>query len=268
MNLTPDQIERYASQIILPEFGPQGQEKLLEARVLIVGAGGLGSSCAFYLACAGVGKIGIADSDKVELRNLQRQILHCTKNIGKAKVESAQEKLKALNPDVEVIPYYQRLVSWNIMDIIKDYDIVVDSSDNFPTRYLVNDACVLAGKPFSHGGVLRFSGQVMTILPRESACYRCVFPEPPVPGSVPTGREAGIWGTVPGIIGTMQASEVLKYILGIGELLASKLLVFDALDLRFRQVEVPRNPECAVCGDHPTVRELIDYEIFCQRCQK
>jgi len=262
--LRDDQIERYSRQIILPNVGGKGQEKLLNAKVLIIGAGGLGSPAALYLASAGVGRIGIVDSDKVELNNLQRQILHSTKDVGRAKVESARDRINAINEDVKVITYHLRLTSENILEIIKDYDIVVDGSDNFPTRYLVNDACVLSKKPLSHGGIFRFDGQAITIIPGESACYRCLFPEPPPPGLVPSCQEAGILGVVAGIIGTIQANEVLKYILGIGNLLTGKLLVFNALDSSFRQVRVPKDPKCPVCGKNPTVTKLIDYEQFCQ----
>ena len=242
MNLREDQIERYSRQIILPNVGGKGQEKLLGAKVLIIGAGGLGSPCALYLASAGIGKIGIVDSDKVELNNLQRQILHSTKDVGRTKVESAKDRLNGTNQDVEVIPYNIRLTSENILGIIKEYDIIVDGSDNFPTRYLVNDACVLSGKPLSHGGIFKFDGQAITILPGKSACYRCLFPEPPPPGLVPSCQEAGILGAVAGVIGTIQANEVLKYILGLGD-----LLVFNALDSSFRQVKVPKDPKCPVC---------------------
>lgn len=264
MNLREDQIERYSRQIILPNVGGKGQERLLDAKVLIIGAGGLGSPAALYLASAGIGKIGIVDSDAVELNNLQRQILHASRDVGRSKVESAKTTLNAINQDVEVVPYKFRLTSENIMDVIKKYDIIVDGSDNFPTRYLVNDACVLSGKPLSHGGIFRFDGQAITILPGENACYRCLFPEPPPPGLVPSCQEAGILGAVAGIIGTIQANEVLKYILGIGNLLTGRLLVFNALDSSFRQVKVPKDPKCPVCGERPTVTKLIDYEQFCQ----
>ncbi|MBT9131067.1 MAG: putative adenylyltransferase/sulfurtransferase MoeZ [candidate division WS2 bacterium] len=263
MKLREDQIERYSRQIILPNVGGKGQEKLLNAKVLIIGAGGLGSPCALYLASAGIGKIGIVDSDKVELNNLQRQILHSNSNVGKTKVESAKERMTGINPDVEVITYNLRLTSENILDIIRNYDIIVDGSDNFPTRYLVNDACVISRKPLSHGGIFRFDGQAITILPHQSACYRCLFPEPPLPGLVPSCQEAGILGAVAGIIGTIQANEALKYILEIGNLLAGKLLVFNALDSSFRQVKVPKDPKCQICGESPTVTKLIDYEEFC-----
>lgn len=268
MKLREDQIERYSRQIILPNVGGKGQEKLLNAKVLIIGAGGLGSPCALYLASAGIGKIDIVDSDKVELNNLQRQILHSTKDVGRAKVESAKDRLNEINQDVEVIPYNIRLSSKNILDIVKEYDIVVDGSDNFPTRYLVNDACVLSGKPLSHGGIFRFDGQVITILPGKSACYRCLFSEPPPPGVVPSCQEAGILGAVAGIIGTIQANEVIKYVLGIGNLLVDKLLVFNALDSSFRQVKVPKDLQCQVCGQTPTITKLIDYEEFCNLRQR
>lgn len=267
MELREDQIERYSRQIILPDIGGKGQEKLLSAKVLIIGAGGLGSPCALYLACAGIGKIGIVDSDKVELNNLQRQLLHSTKDVGRAKVESARDRLNGINQDVEIVPYNIRLTSENILEIIKDYDMIVDGSDNFPTRYLVNDACVLTDKPLSHGGIFRFDGQAITILPHQSACYRCLFSEPPPPGLVPSCQEAGILGAVAGVIGTIQANEVLKYVLGIGELLTGKLLVFNALDSFFRQVKVPRDAKCPVCGENPTIRKLIDYEQFCSLSQ-
>ena len=268
MALKEEQIERYSRQIILPNVGGKGQQKLLAAKVLIIGAGGLGSPVAMYLAAAGIGKIGIVDSDAVELNNLQRQIIHSAKDVGRPKVESAQDTLNALNQDVEVVPYKLRLTSTNIMEIIKDYDIVVDGSDNFPTRYLVNDACVLSNKPLSHGGIFRFDGQAMTILPGQGPCYRCLFPEPPPPGLAPSCQEAGILGAVAGIIGVVQANEVLKFVLKVGNLLVGKLLVFNALDSYFRQVKVPRDPKCPVCGENPTVTKLIDYEQFCSLKQK
>jgi len=268
MQLREDQIERYSRQIILPHVGGKGQAKLLEAKALIIGAGGLGSPCALYLASAGIGKLGIVDSDKVELNNLQRQILHSTKDVGRTKVESAKDRLNSINQDVEVIPHNIRLTSKNILDVIKDYDVIVDGSDNFPTRYLVNDACVLSKKPLSHGGIFRFDGQAITILPHKSACYRCLFPEPPPHGLVPSCQEAGILGAVAGVIGTIQANEVLKYILEIGNVLAGKLLVFNALDSSFRQVKVPKDPKCPICGESPTVIKLIDYEEFCSLRKK
>lgn len=268
MKLTEEQIERYSRQILLPDIGGKGQEKILNSRVLIIGAGGLGSPCAFYLAAAGVGKIGIVDSDCVELNNLQRQILHSTSDVGNPKVNSAKNKLESLNSDVKVVAHNERLTSQNIMDVIKDYAIIVDGSDNFPTRYLVNDACVLSEKPLFHAGILRFDGQAITVLPGKTACYRCLFPEPPPPGFVPSCQEAGILGVVAGMLGLVQANEVLKYILGIGELLTDKLLIFDTLSSNFRKVNVHRNPECPVCGNNPTVKELIDYEAFCSLRKK
>lgn len=268
MNLRDDQIDRYSRQILLPNVGGKGQEKILKAKVLIIGAGGLGSPCALYLASAGIGRLGIVDSDIVELNNLQRQILHSTPNVGKPKVDSAKERINAINTDVEVVPYKIRLTSENILEIIRDYDIIVDGSDNFPTRYLVNDACVFSKKPLSHAGIFRFDGQAITILPGKSACYRCLFPEPPPPGLVPSCQEAGILGAVAGVIGTIQANEVLKYILGIGQLLEGKLLVFNALESSFRQVRVRRDKNCPVCSDNPKVTKLIDYEEFCQLRRK
>lgn len=268
MTLRDDQIERYSRQIILPNIGGKGQERLLKAKVLIIGAGGLGSPCALYLASAGVGTLGLVDSDVVEMNNLQRQIVHSTLTVGKPKAESAKERLNAINPDIKIIAHKLRITSENILDIIKDYDIVVDGSDNFPTRFLVNDACVIGKKPLSHGGIFRYDGQAITIVPGQSPCYRCLFPEPPPPGAVPSCQEAGILGAVAGVIGTIQANEVLKYILGIGDLLTGKLLVFNALDSSFRQVKVPKDPNCPVCGQKPTITKLIDYEEFCQLRRK
>ncbi len=262
--LKDEQIERYSRQILLPNVGGKGQEKLLRARALVIGAGGLGSPVSLYLAAAGVGKIGIVDSDAVELNNLQRQILHSTKTVGKPKVESAKETLSALNPDVTVVPLKIRLTSANILDIVKDYDIIIDGSDNFPTRYLVNDACVLSKKPLVHGGIFRFDGQAMTIMPGKGPCYRCLFTEPPPPGAMPSCQEAGILGAVAGVIGVIQANEALKFVLEIGELLVGRLLVFNALESSFRIVKVPRNKDCPICGAAPTIKKLIDYEEFCQ----
>ncbi|MFC1623998.1 ThiF family adenylyltransferase [Candidatus Omnitrophota bacterium] len=263
MKFREDQLERYSRQIAITNVGKEGQEKLLKAKVLVIGTGGLGSPISIYLASAGVGHIGIADSDVVDISNLQRQIVHCTESIGKVKVESAKERLNAINPDVEITPYNLRVTSSNIMDIIKHYDIVVDASDNFRTKFLVNDACIISKKVLSHGGMFRYDGQTITILPGKSACYRCLFPEPPPPGVVPSAQQAGIFGAVAGVIGTMQANEVLKYILGVGDLLAGKLLVFNALTSSFKQVNVPRDPDCPVCGKNPTITKLIDYENFC-----
>jgi len=263
MSLSEEQIERYSRQIILPKVGGKGQEKLLAAKVLVVGAGGLGSPIALYLAGAGVGRLGLVDSDNVELNNLHRQILYTKEEIGKPKVEVGLQRLRALNTDTEVIPYRLRLTSENIMEIIKDYDIVVDGSDNFPTRYLVNDACVLAKKILVHGAFFRYEGQAMVIKPGEGPCYRCLFSEPPPPGSVPSCQEAGVLGALAGVIGLIQATETLKLILGIGEPLVGKLIIFNALEMSFRTVKVPRDPNCPICGEHPTVTKLIDYEWFC-----
>lgn len=263
MDLTEEQIERYSRQIILPEVGGSGQKKILDAKVLVIGCGGLGSPSSLYLAGAGVGRIGLVDSDKVELNNLQRQVVHYTKDIGKQKVESAKEKLVSINPGVDIVTYPFRITSKNIIDIIKEYDIIVDGSDNFPTRYLVNDACVISDKPFSHAGILKFEGQATTIIPHQGPCYRCLFPDPPPPGMVPSCQEAGILGAVAGMLGIVQAAEVLKYILGKGELLVGRLLVFNALDMSFRKLTIQRSNSCPVCGDKPTITELIDYEEFC-----
>jgi molybdopterin/thiamine biosynthesis adenylyltransferase len=257
------QLQRYSRHILLNEVGGKGQKKLSAGKVLVVGTGGLGSPSAFYLAAAGVGTIGLVDFDKVEMSNLQRQILHSTKDIGRPKTTSAKEKLLNLNDDIKIIEHNERLTSANIMDVIKDYDIVMDGSDNFPTRYLVNDACVLANKPLSHAGIFKFDGQATTIIPKQGPCYRCLFPEPPPPGAVPSCQEAGILGVVAGTLGVIQATEVIKFLLGVGDLLVGKLLVYNALKMTFRTIKIPRNPNCPVCSDHPTQTKLIDYELFC-----
>lgn len=259
MNLTEEQIERYSRQIILKDVGGKGQMKLLESKVLIVGAGGLGAPAALYLAAAGVGTIGIVDGDAVDLSNLQRQIIHFTPDLEKPKVNSAREKLAKVNPDVTVKTYNTRLTSKNTMDIIKEYDFVIDGTDNFPAKFLINDACVLAGKPFSHGGILRFDGQTITYKPG-TACFRCIFSELPPKGVVPSCSEAGILGGVAGILGTIQATEALKFCLEIGNLLTGRLLIFDALNMTFRNVTINKNPKCPVCGEQPSVTELKDYE--------
>lgn len=264
MEFTDEQIDRYSRHIILKEVGGKGQKKLLGSKVFMVGAGGLGSPIGFYLAAAGVGTIGIADGDVVDHSNLQRQILHSTKDVGTSKALSAKETLEAINPDVNVIPYKERLNSDNIMDIIKDYDVIVDGSDNFPTRYLTNDACVLLKKPLSHGSIFRFEGQVTTFVPGEGPCYRCLFESPPPAEFVPSCQEAGVLGVLAGVIGTIQATEVVKLILGEGDVLNGKLLLYNSLKMDFRKVNLRRNPECPVCGDNPTIKELIDYEQFCQ----
>lgn len=262
-SLTEEQIERYSRHIILPEVGGVGQRKIMEASVLIIGAGGLGSPSAYYLAAAGVGVLGIADFDKVDPTNLQRQILHATPDIGRLKTESAKEKLNALNPDVDVRPHNVRLTSENIMGLIGPYDIVLDGSDNFPTRYLVNDACFFAGKPVVHGSVFRFEGQATVFKPEEGPCYRCLFPQPPPPGLIPSCQEAGVLGVLPGLIGTIQAVETLKLILSMGESLIGRLLIYDSLTMQFQEVTIKRDPDCQLCGKEPTISELIDYEAFC-----
>jgi adenylyltransferase/sulfurtransferase len=263
-DFTEEEIKRYSRHILLPEVGGKGQKKINGAKVLLVGAGGLGAPVGYYIAAAGVGKIGIVDDDQVELSNLQRQIVHSTEDVGKNKAISAQETLLGLNPGLEVVTYQKRVTSENILDILEDYDIVVDGSDNFPTRYLVNDACVLARKPLSHGAVFRFHGQATTILPGDGPCYRCLFREPPPPGMVASCQEAGVLGVLPGLIGLIQATEVLKLILGTGKVLKGRLLIYEALEMEFETIKVKRDHDCPVCGDHPTIMELIDYEEFCQ----
>jgi MoaD family protein len=260
--LTPDQVTRYSRHIIMPQVGPSGQRKLMNAKVLIVGAGGLGSPNAMYLALAGVGTIGIVDFDVVDLSNLQRQILHQTEDIGKPKVQSAKETLAAYNPDVNVVLHEAPLTSDNAMEIISGYDIIVNGADNFATRYLVNDASYLAGKTLVDGSILLFDGQA-TVFEPGKGCYRCLFPEPPPPGMVPSCAEAGVLGALCATIGSIQATEVLKQILKVGEPLVGRLLLYDALSMEFRIVKTRRNPNCPLCGDNPTVTELIDYEAFC-----
>ena len=260
--LTPYQVQRYSRHIIMPQVGSQGQRKIIDSKVLIVGAGGLGSPVAVYLALAGVGTIGIVDFDTVDVSNLQRQILHGNDDVGKPKVVSARETLNAYNPDVKVVTHEAPLTSENAMDIIPEYDIVVNGADNFPARYLVNDACYLAGKPLVDGSILLFDGQASVYIPG-NGCYRCLFPTPPPPGAVPSCAEAGVLGALPGLIGTIQVIETIKQILGTGEALTGRLLLVDALDMDFRTVKLRRNPKCPLCGDNPTVTELIDYEVFC-----
>lgn len=259
MDFTEQQLERYSRHIILQKVGVEGQIKMLEGKVLIIGAGGLGSPAALYLAAAGIGTIGIADGDVVDMSNLQRQIIHHTPDINIPKVISAKNKINELNPDVKVITYHQMLTAENIGDIIKEYDFIIDGTDNFAAKFLINDACVLHKKPFSHGGILRFDGQTMTHTPG-NACYRCVFETPPPKNAVPTCSQAGVLGSIAGILGTIQATEALKYINGIGELLVNKLLIFDALNMSFRNVSIKRNPKCPVCGDEPSITELFDEE--------
>jgi len=259
-----DQLKRYSRQILLPNVGGKGQRKLLNASVFISGAGGLGSPCSLYLAAAGVGKIGFADFDIVDLSNLQRQILHHGHDVGRPKVVSAAEAIADINPDAKVVQHQVKLTSENTMDIITGYDLVIDCSDNFPTRYLINDACVLQNKPNVHGSIFLFEGQASLFMPGKG-CYRCLFPSPPPPGLMPSCQEIGIIGVVPGIIGLIQATEAIKLIIGIGESLAGWLLIYDALAMEFRKVKWRRNPACPVCGDNPSIARLtdIDYQGFC-----
>jgi len=261
--LSSEELQRYSRHLTLPEFGKEGQEKLKNASVLLVGAGGLGSPAATYLAAAGVGRIGLVDFDRVEASNLQRQILYGTSDVGRPKLEAATERLQDLNPHVEVERHEVRLTSDNALGIIDDYDVVADGTDNFPTRYLVNDACVMTGTPNVYASIFRFEGQVSVFATEDGPCYRCLYEEPPPPGLVPSCAEGGVLGILPGLIGTLQATEVIKLITGIGEPLIGRLLMVDALEMNFRTVNVPTNPECPVCGDDPSVTELIDYEAFC-----
>ena len=258
-----DELLRYARHLVLPEVGEAGQKRLKVARVLLVGAGGLGSPAALYLVAAGVGTLGIVEHDQVDATNLQRQILHGTASIGRSKLESAAERLHDVNPHVVIEHHPVRLTSANALEVVPRYDLVIDGSDNFPTRYLVNDACVLSGRPYVYGAVLRWEGQVALFGTPGGPCYRCLFREPPPPGLVPDCAEGGVLGVLPGIIGSLQALEAIKWILKTGELLAGRLLILDALDLRFREVRVSRDPACPVCGDHPTQKALIDYDLFC-----
>ena len=257
MVYTKEQLERYSRHIALEEVGRKGQEKLLNAKVFIVGAGGLGSPAAMYLAAAGVGTIGIADADEVDLSNLQRQVIHSTDDLGRAKVESAKETMQAINPDVNVQAFHTFVSSKNIMELIQDYDFVIDATDNFSAKFLINDACVIAGKPFCHAGIIRFQGQLMTYVPKKGPCYRCIFREPPPEDAVPTCKQAGIIGATAGTIGSLQAMEAVKYIIGKGDLLIGRLLVYDALKMQFRNVRLPKDDNCAVCGAHPTIRKLV-----------
>ena len=261
--LAPEQAQRYSRHLLIPEIGERGQLKLLGSKVLLIGAGGLGSPAALYLAAAGVGTLGIVDSDVVDPTNLQRQILHNTERLGRSKVESARETITALNPDVKVNGYEERLTAQNIDRIIAGYDVIVDGSDNFPTRYLVNDASIKHGIPVVHGSIYRFEGQVTVFKPFDGPCYRCLFHQPPPPELAPSCAEAGVLGVLPGIVGSIQANEAIKLLLGIGEPLIGRYLLFDALDTTFREVKLRRDPECPACGEHPTITEYIDYEGFC-----
>ena len=260
--LTPYQVQRYSRHIIMPQVGSVGQRKLLASKVLIVGAGGLGSPIAIYLTLAGVGTIGIVDFDTVDVTNLQRQILHQNDDIGRPKALSAYETLKAYNPDVNVQIHEEPITSDNAFDIIPEYDIIINGADNFPARYLVNDAAYLSGKPLVDGSILLFDGQATVYLPGQG-CYRCLFPTPPPPGEVPSCAEAGVLGMLPGLVGSIQATETVKQILDVGESLSGRLLLIDALDMDFRAVKIRRNPDCPLCGDEPTITDLIDYEAFC-----
>jgi adenylyltransferase/sulfurtransferase len=261
--LTKDELARYSRHLILPEVGEKGQRKLKAARVLCVGTGGLGSPLALYLAAAGVGTLGLVDFDVVDASNLQRQIIHSTADIGRKKLDSAAEKLLALNPELNVVKHDTLLSSANALDILKDYDVIADGTDNFPTRYLVNDACVLLGKPNAYGSIFRFEGQASVFATADGPCYRCLYPEPPPPGLVPSCAEGGVLGILPGLVGVIQATETIKLILGKGATLAGRLLLVDALNMRFRELKLRKNPECPVCGAHPTVTQLIDYQQFC-----
>lgn len=261
MAFTNEQLERYSRHIILKEVGVKGQKKLLNGKVLIIGAGGLGAPAAMYLAAAGVGTIGIVDADEVDLSNLQRQIIHATEDLGKAKVQSAKETMNRMNPDVTVNTYRTFVTSENVMELISGYDFIIDGTDNFPAKFLINDACVMAKKPFSHAGIIRFKGQLMTYVPGEGPCYRCIFKDPPPKDAVPTCKQAGVIGAMGGVIGSLQAMEAIKYIVGTGDLLTGCLLTYDALKMEFRKIKLPKHvPDCGVCGEHPTITELIDYE--------
>jgi adenylyltransferase/sulfurtransferase len=262
-DLSTDELQRYSRHLTLPEFGREGQEKLKNASVLLVGAGGLGSPAATYLAAAGVGRIGLVDFDRVEASNLQRQILYGTGDVGRPKLEAASERLRDLNPHVEVETHEVRLTSENALDVIDGYDVVADGTDNFPTRYLVNDACVMTGTPNVYASIFRFEGQVSVFATEDGPCYRCLYEEPPPPGLVPSCAEGGVLGILPGFVGTLQATEVIKLLTGIGNPLIGRLLMIDALAMNFRTLTVQKNPDCPVCGDDPEVTELIDYEAFC-----
>ena len=264
MELTNDQIRRYSRHLILPEVGVEGQKKIRAASVLCIGAGGLGSPVTLYLAAAGIGTLGIVDFDQVEISNLQRQIIHGSTDVGRPKAHSARESIQRLNPDVQVVLHETRLTSQNALEIIRQYDVVVDGTDNFPTRYLSNDACVLLKKPNVYGSIFRFEGQASVFAPHLGGpCYRCLYPEPPPPGAVPSCAEGGVLGVLPGIIGLIQATEVLKLVVGMGRLLLNRLLLYDALEMKFRELKLRRDPHCPLCGEQPSITELIDYEDFC-----
>jgi len=263
VTLSNEEVLRYSRHLIMPEVGMEGQLKLKAAKVLCIGAGGLGSPLAMYLAAAGVGTLGIVDFDVVDFTNLQRQIIHSTEDVGRKKLESAEESIKGINPFVQVRKFETRLASDNALSIFRDFDVVVDGTDNFPTRYLVNDACVLAGKPNVYGSIFRFEGQASVLATKDGPCYRCWYPEPPPPGLVPSCAEGGVLGILPGLVGVIQATETVKLILGRGELLIGRVLLVDALGMRFRELKLRKNPDCPVCGQHPTITRLIDYQEFC-----
>lgn len=263
MALTQDQINRYSRHLLLPEVGVEGQKKICDSKVLLIGTGGLGSPLALYLAAAGVGNLGLIDFDVVDLSNLQRQIAHGESTVGKLKVDSAKARIADLNSSINVTTYNTRLSSENVMEIFADYDIIVDGTDNFPTRYLASDACVLLKKPYIYGCILRFEGQASVFDSRTGPCYRCLYPAPPPPGMVPSCAEGGVIGILPGIVGLIQANEVIKLILGVGDSLVGRLLLFDALKMKFREMKLRKDPACPICGDNPTITELIDYEQFC-----
>ncbi len=260
MELTDEQIERYSRHLILADVGVEGQQRISKAKVLVIGAGGLGAPIMLYLAAAGIGTLGIVDGDVVDLTNLQRQVIYFTEDVGSKKVEAARKKIRRMNPDVSVITHETMIDSTNISEIIRDYDFVVDGTDNFPAKFLINDACVMAPKPFSHAGILRFQGQTMTVIPGQTACYRCVFPEPPPPDAVPSCSQAGVLGALAGVFGTLQTTEVLKYIIGKGNLLTNRLMMFDALTMEFRNVNIKKRNNCPVCGESPQITSLLDYE--------
>ncbi|HWQ92792.1 MAG TPA: molybdopterin-synthase adenylyltransferase MoeB [Clostridia bacterium] len=264
MELNANELRRYSRHLILPEVGLEGQKKIRSTRVLCIGAGGLGSPIGLYLAAAGIGRLGLVDFDRVEFSNLQRQVLHGTEDVGRFKTESARDTLLRINPDVDVVIHQTRISSENALDLIRDYDIVVDGTDNFPTRYLVNDACVLLSKPNVYGSIFRFEGQASLFAPHLGGpCYRCLYPEPPPPGLVPSCAEGGVLGVLPGLVGMIQATEILKLALGKGTTLLNRLLLFNALDMQFRELKLRRDPACPICGDHPTITELVDYQQFC-----
>lgn len=263
MDFTPDQLKRYSRHFILPEIGEEGQRKLLDSKVLLIGTGGLGSPLGLYLAAAGVGTLGLVDFDVVELSNLQRQIIHTNDEVGKPKIDSAERRIRQMNPDTKILKYPTRFTSVNALEIIKDYDVIIDGTDNFPTRYLTNDACVLLGKPNIYGSIFRFDGLATVFKADEGPCYRCLYPEPPPPGLVPSCAEGGVLGILPGVIGLIQATEAIKLIVGIGRTLVGRLMVYDALQMTFRELKLKKDPDCPICGPNATIKQLIDYEAFC-----